>query len=92
MEIKIDNENYLLCTEWSSTILAGEIPRAFLGVQAAITDIIRRIMSTEEEFPRVIRQSYSLRRYFEMDYRRSGQRFLFEHSRDRFLNCLRPCQ
>lgn len=85
-------KEHVLGADWSPGLLTGEVPGALLRVQTAITDIIRGIMPTEEQLPRVIRQRDPLGGNFEMDYSRGGQWFLLEHRRHRLLDGLRPRQ
>jgi len=54
----------------SNGYAAGNGPSPLFRVQPAERHRIDRIMSTEEQFPRVVSYSDSLSRYFEMDANR----------------------
>lgn len=75
--MNVTSEN-ILGAKWSSGVLASEFPRAFLGIQAAVTYVISGVMSAEEQLPRIIGQGDALRGDLEVNDCSDRQGLLLE--------------
>lgn len=82
----------LLGTEGSSSNFADEIPRAFIGIETAVANIICRIMSAKEEFARIVSQSDALSGDLEVNYCSDRQRLLIKQHCDGLFDSLRSRQ
>ena len=86
-----NNETNVLFAKRPSGV-GDEIPGALLGVEAAIADIVRRIVPAEEELAGVIGERDALRRDLEVHDRRVGHGLLLEQHSYGLLYGLRSGQ
>lgn len=87
-----ETSNQVVLFAESSPILAAKVPGALLRVEAAVADVVGRVMPAEEELARIVRERDTLRGDLEVDDGSAEARLLLEQSRDGLLDGLGPGQ